>query len=91
MTPKEQYRWRTAKGKKAFLEGDRGVITHSDNGHHVSAPMEDRTAPQSSASHQLVAQFFDKRLPKINLIAPHKHLCEMAINLCQFLPLLCTV
>lgn len=35
--------------------------------------------------------FFDKRLPKINPIAPHKHLCEMAINLCQFLPLLCTV
>lgn len=54
------------KGKKAFVEEGKGAISQSDSGCHFSAPVEDRTALQSSAPHQPTAGFVGTRWPKLN-------------------------
>lgn len=54
------------KGKKAFVEESKGAISQSDSGCHFSAPVEDRTALQSSAPHQPMVGFVGTRSPKLN-------------------------
>jgi len=79
------------KNKKAFFEQVKELISQSDSGCHFSAPMEDRTALQSSAPYQLMAEFVGRRWPKFNPSSPLMHPDGVAVKVCLLLPLLCTV
>lgn len=48
------------------MEEGKRAISPSDSGCHFSAPVEDRTALQSSAPHQPMAGFVGRRSPKLN-------------------------